>query len=198
MMGLLDRLPTRGWGFWLAWALVFVGFPIGALAGQALAGPVDSLSRGILAGAATGLVLGGLQWIVLRRRLALPAAWVLATMLGLAVGLGLSVQLFGADNTSGLVQLRALSTGAVLGVAQAWVMRRIGWRAAAWTVVVTIGWVLGWTITSAVGVELEPKWSVFGSTGAWAFQLLTGLTLAWLTRRQWAARTAQAPSVTTP
>jgi hypothetical protein len=37
-------------------------------------------------------------------------------------------------------------------------------------------------VTRAVGVELAPNFTVFGSTGAWLFQLLTGLTLAWLLR----------------
>lgn len=184
MIASLDRLPVRGWGFWLAWAFVFVGFPLGALAGQAVAGPIDSPSRGLMAGAATGLVVGGLQWIVIRRRLALPVMWVLATTLGLAVGLGLSIWLFGSENSATLVLSRALMTGGVLGAAQAWVLRRFGWPAAAWALVVTAAWVLGWVITSAVGVDLGPKWSVFGSTGAWAFQFVTGLTLAWLIRRQ--------------
>ena len=32
-------------------------------------------------------------------------------------------------------------------------------------------------ITRSVGVDLGPKWTVFGSTGAWAFQVLTGLAM---------------------
>lgn len=199
MSALLNRLPAGGWGFWLAWAVVFVGFPLGALAGQALAGPVDSPAEGFLAGAATGFVLGGLQWMVMRRRLTLSIRWVAATTIGLAAGLGLSVLMFGADNTGRAVTLRAGVTGAVLGALQAWVLRPFGWRAAAWALAVAAGWVLGWTITSAVGVDLEPRWSVFGSTGAWAFQALTALPLGWLIRRPQDHRaTANAPRAAAP
>lgn len=178
MKAILNRIPERGWAFWLAWALVFVGFPIGALAGQAVAGPATTAFGGLVGGAVTGLVLGGLQWIVLRRRLEVSAWWVVTTGLGLGIGLGLGLLLFGADNVGGLPQLRALVTGAALGLAQAWLLRRTGRPALLWALVVTAGWVLGWTITAAVGVDLAPAWTVFGSTGAWAFQLLTGLTLA--------------------
>jgi hypothetical protein len=46
---------------------------------------------------------------------------------------------------------------------------------------VTLGWGLGWLTSRAAGVDLA-QWAVFGSLGAWAFQLITGLTLAWLLR----------------
>jgi len=51
-----------------------------------------------------------------------------------------------------------------------------------WGAVVTLGWALGWMTSWAAGVDLGP-WAVFGSIGAWAFQLVTGLTLAWILRR---------------
>jgi len=35
-------------------------------------------------------------------------------------------------------------------------------------------------VTRAAGIELGLQWSVFGSSGALTFQLLTGLALAWL------------------
>jgi hypothetical protein len=47
---------------------------------------------------------------------------------------------------------------------------------------VTVGWTLGWYVTRAAGVDLDAKWSVFGATGAFAFQLVTYLTLVWLPR----------------
>ena len=56
-------------------------------------------------------------------------------------------------------------------------------RAFVWAVVVTLGWAVGWMGTRAAGIDLTPNFTIFGSTGAWAFQLLTGLTLAWLLRQ---------------
>ena len=45
-----------------------------------------------------------------------------------------------------------------------------------------LSWALGWIITRAVGIDLALQWSVFGSSGALTFQLLSGLTLAWMLR----------------
>ena len=53
-------------------------------------------------------------------------------------------------------------------------------RAPVWALVVALGWAIGWMITRAAGIDLALQWSVFGSSGALMFQLLTGLTLAWL------------------
>jgi hypothetical protein len=53
-------------------------------------------------------------------------------------------------------------------------------HAPVWALVVALSWAIGWMITRAVGIDLALQWSVFGSSGALMFQLLTGLTLAWL------------------
>ncbi len=175
--------PNRNrWSFWGLWGLAFLGFPLGGLAGHALTGGVSTPIAGALAGAATGANIGVLQWLVLRRRLALPAGWIVATAVGMAAGLALGVALFGIDSAGLALQARALTTGAGIGLAQAWMLRPITRLAPLWAAVVTAGWAVGWTITRAAGVELAPNWAVYGSTGAWAFQLLTGLTLAWLLR----------------
>jgi hypothetical protein len=48
---------------------------------------------------------------------------------------------------------------------------------------VTVGWAVAWAVTAAFGVDLVRKWTVFGSSGALVFQLVSGLTPAYLLRQ---------------
>lgn len=181
---------SRDWRFWGGWGLAFVGFPLGGLAASALVGSVGSVAEALLAGAATGAVVGAAQWLALSRRLPLSPWWIAATSAGMALGLSPGLPSLGTDMTTGAVLLRGLLTGAGIGVAQTLMLRGIVARAPIWGAIVTLGWALGWLVSRAAGVDLAP-WSVFGSIGAWSFQLLTGLTLAWLLRR--AAAPAASP-----
>ena len=54
----METKLSSGWRFWGSWGLAFVGFPIGGLAAKALVGSVGSSVEGLLAGAATGAVVG--------------------------------------------------------------------------------------------------------------------------------------------
>lgn len=170
----------RGWGFWAGWGLAFLGFPLGGLAGLALAGPITGVPQAALGGAATGAVIGAAQWLVLRRRLPLTPWWIGATAAGMSGGLALGIGLLGVDTTGAALPLRGLVTGAGIGLAQYLVLRGLTPRAPAWALTVAGGWAVGWLVTRAAGVDLAPNFTVFGATGAWAFQLLTGLALAWV------------------
>ena len=173
--------PNKRW-FWPLWALAFVGFPIGGLAGAAVGGPVDTVTSSVLAGAATGAVIGAAQWLVLRRRLTISPWWIAATGIGMAAGMAIGTAALGSEIADASLPLRGLITGAAIGAAQTVLLNRAIPGAFAWGPVVAIGWALAWTITRAAGIDLAPKYSVFDSTGAWSFQLLTGLTLWWLLR----------------
>ena len=178
----METKLSSGWRFWGSWGLAFVGFPIGGLAAKALVGSVGSSVEGLLAGAATGAVVGTAQWLVLSRRLPLTPWWIAATSAGMAAGLALSVQALGTDMTANAVLLRGLLTGAGIGIAQTLVLRGSTNRAPIWGAVVTLGWALGWMTSRAAGVDLGP-WAVFGSIGAWAFQFVTGVMFALILRR---------------
>jgi hypothetical protein len=169
---------TLDWQFWGSWAAAFLGFPLGGLAGQAVTGGVTTVLDGLVGGAATGAVIGGIQWLVLRRRAALPVWWAAATGAGMGLGLALGVALFGTATDDNTLLYRGLLTGAAIAIAQYPLLR--GWNQLSWLwlLAVGLGWPLGWLITRSVGVDLGPNWTVFGSTGAWMFQLLTGLVLA--------------------
>jgi hypothetical protein len=171
-----------GWLFWGGWGLAFLGFPLGGLAGLGLAGPVLTTREAIIGGLATGAVIGAAQWLVLRNRMPLSPLWIAATAAGMATGLGLGVSLVGIDTTGTALPLRGLITGLAIGLAQYLMLRGLTPRAPLWGVVVAVGWPIGWLVTRAAGVDLSPNFTVFGATGAWVFQLLTGLALVWILR----------------
>jgi hypothetical protein len=170
------------WLFWLFWALAFLGFPMGGLLSNIIIGPVTTPARALLAGAITGAIVGLVQWFVLQSRLPLPIWWVIATSVGMALGLGLSVALLGSETGGNELLWRAAITGLGIGLAQWIVLRPILPQSAIWIAVIALGWVVGWFITRSAGIDLTFKWSVFGSIGAWAFQFLTGLVLYFLIR----------------
>jgi hypothetical protein len=173
------------WHFWLTWFVAFIGFPIGGTLAKLLVGPVSNPSAAALSGAITGVALGVAQWLVLRQQSSVSILWILATSLGMSIGLAVSVAFLGSDVEQNLLW-RALVTGLVVGIAQALIIRfelsltRI--QAVVWALTISLGFVMGWFITRSVGVDLSPKWSVFGSTGAWAFQILTGTIMFLLLR----------------
>lgn len=171
-----------GWGFWAGWALAFLGFPLGGVAAAALIGPITTPLGGAIGGIITGAIVGAAQWLALRRRLSLTRGWIAATALGMGAGLALGIALLGTSTDGATLPLRGLIAGAGIGSAQFILLRAVGSRAPIWPVVVALGWALGWMLTRAAGVDLTLQWAVFGSSGALTFQLLTGLTLAWMLR----------------
>jgi hypothetical protein len=174
-----NQLST-GWRFWAAWGLAFLGFPLGGLAAIGLVGGVESVLDGAIAGAACGAVLGLVQWLVLRRRLSLPRSWIVATSLGMAGGLALTLALFGTSTAGNVLLLRGVSTGLLIGLAQWVVLRGSVPRAWVWVPTIAGGWALGWVVSRAIDLDLTRNFAVFGASGALAFQALTGLVLAWL------------------
>jgi hypothetical protein len=187
----METTADGGRGFWIAWAVAFLGFPLGGTAAAVLVGAITTPLAGALGGALTGAVIGVAEWLVLRRRLPLTPAWIAATALGMGVGLALSIALLGTDTAGSALPLRGLITGAGIGAAQYVLLRGIISRAPVWVLVVALSWTVGWLITRAVGVDLAQHWSVFGSSGALLFQLLSGLTLAWLLQRRGVAPESQ-------
>ena len=174
---------TISWRFWLFWMLAFLAFPIGGLLASVLLGPITTPVQAVLAGAITGVVLGLIQWLVLKGPIHLSMiGWALATGAGMAIGLGLSVALLGSEMDGSKLLWRAAITGLSIGIAQWLVLRAILPQSVIWIAVIALGWVAGWFITRSAGVDLSPKWSVFGATGALTFQFLTGLALYFLLR----------------
>lgn len=170
-MAAAANLDLRFFGLW---ALVFLSFPLAGLAANWATGGITDLGRALLGGAIAGLILGGAQYAVLRLVLPISALWVAATAIGLALGLAAAVLGLGTEVDHSSVLLRGLVTGGVLALAQAAVLSPMGLFAALWAAVVAIAWPVGWWVTRSVGVDLSPRWAVFGASGALVFQVLTG------------------------
>ena len=161
---------------WLIWTVGFVSFPIAGVAAGLIAGNVDDPGAALVAGLVTGAVIGVGQWLVSRGRLR-PVRWILATVVGMGLGLllGASVVGFGTS-LADLVVMGAL-TGLPLGVAQTFALpaaTRYRW---VWAAAVPLLWALGWTVTTLVGVAVEEQFSVFGAAGAVTFSALSGVLL---------------------
>jgi len=176
--------PSTNWRFWLFWVLAFLSFPIAGLLAN-LIGSVTTPLRAVIAGAIAGAVLGLIQWLVLKSRLPLLTIWwVVATSVGMAVGLALGTAFLGSETAGNELLWRGAITGLCIGVAQWIVLRQVLPlpQSVIWMGILSLGWALGWYVTRAAGIDLNPKWSVFGISGALTFQLLTGLALYFLLR----------------
>ena len=165
-MTLTQAPPARRLRPLLRWTVSFAGFPLGGLAAMLLVGPVDSPAAAVLGGLLTGVVIGVVQAWALRLGRVDAVAWVAGTGAGLALGLMAGALLVGFGTTLPQLALQGAVSGAVVGVGQAVVLaRRVGPLAAAWPLYLASVWALGWAVTTAIGVQVGDRFTVFGSTG---------------------------------
>ena len=148
----------------LRWLPTFVGFPVGGALAALIAGPVDDLGAALLAGAVTGVVLGTVQAWGMGSSGPPARAWVAATTAGLTVGLALGSAAVGYGTSLGDLVVQGAICGLALGAAQALVLS--GRVAYLWAPALSALWALGWAITTSIGVDVETRWAVFGSSGA--------------------------------
>ena len=164
------------------WLVSFLGFPIGGYASYLLIGPVDSLIPSLLGGLLTGAVLGSLQAWALGRSRPSATRWIIATALGLMVGLGVGAAVVGYQTTLTALIVQGAVTGLGVGAAQAVVLAPLLGRAAlAWPAALAAIWAVGWAVTYAFGIQVDQQFTVFGSSGALVVTALTAvlpLTLA--------------------
>lgn len=171
------RTSPRGPWFTIGvWVVGFLAFPVAGLAGEAVVGRADDPLAAALGGAVAGLVVGIGQSLASLRRLD-PRRWVPASVLGMAVGLLAGAALVGYGTTLGELALMGAVAGLVLGVAQTFALPRRARLPWMWAAAITVLWALGWTVTSAFGVDVEQQYVIFGSSGAIVFSVLSGLVL---------------------
>lgn len=158
---------SRSWSkIALLWMPTFLGFPAGGFIAEVV-GRVDSPGPAIAGGAITGAILGVAQWLGMRRTGPSPVAWIIATAVGFAVGLGAGAAAAGHDTTTGALATQGMICGAVIGAAQAAVLyRRLGRIVLVWPALLAGLWALGWTITASAGIDVEAQYTSFGSSGA--------------------------------
>lgn len=163
------------WRTLVRWLPTFLGFPLGGLLAE-LVGPVDGLGPALAGGAVTGVVLGAVQSWGLAPNGPATRAWVAATGVGLAVGLAAGAATVDYSTGAGDLALQGAICGLAVGVAQAVTLRsRLGALAWAWAPWCCAVWALGWTITAAIGVDVERRYTVFGSSGAITVTVLSAI-----------------------
>jgi hypothetical protein len=110
--------------------------------------------------------------------------WALATAVGLMIGLGVAATAVGFGSSMAALVVQGAICGLAVGAAQALVLfRHVGRLALAWPFVLAALWALGWTITTAVGVEVDDRFTVFGSSGAVTVTALTAVLPVLVARR---------------
>lgn len=173
--------PNQQW--FIGWIIATLAFPLGGGLATVVVGKLQDPLQGLIGGAIAGAMLGLFQYAALRRRLPISWTWMPATALALAIGVSVAVAVFGTSVTIEALVLRAIPTGVVLGVIQAWLLRPYARYAWLWVVAIALLYPLAWWITAQViGVSVEQGFIVFGASGALAFQTLTGSVLWWLLR----------------
>jgi hypothetical protein len=155
------------------WLVSFVGFPVGGYVALLLVGLVDGLGSALTGGLITGAIIGSVQAWALSDGPRRSAAWVLATAAGLMAGLALGASL--VQFRTGLVDLivQGAVSGAVVGLAQAVVLRRLGLLAMAWPLALSPIWASGWAVTTVAGIQVDQQFTVFGASGAVVVTALT-------------------------
>jgi hypothetical protein len=161
---------------WLLWTAGFVAFPIAGLVGTAAAGRVDSPSAALTAGLVVGAVIGTAQSFTSSGRLT-RLRWIAASTLGMGLGLLLGAAAVDFGTTLADLAVMGAVTGVLLGSAQALALpsrARARWT---WAAALPALWALGWTITTAIGYEVDKQVPVFGASGAVTFAALSGVLL---------------------
>lgn len=155
------------------WLPTFLAFPTGGYLAVTALGSLDTPLKAAAGGLLAGAVIGAGQWLALRSRGA-SRRWISATAAAMAAGSAISVAATGAGTERADVMLAGLITGAAVGAAQSVLLER---GRATWIAVSAAGWALAWLTTSAVIVDIERGYAVFGASGALVVTVLTGLAL---------------------
>jgi len=162
---------------WLLWTAGFVSFPIAGIAAQAAVGRINDAVAALAGGLVAGAVIGTGQWLVARRLLGDPLAWIAATAAGMGLGLLAGAWVVGYGTSVGELAVMGAITGVLLGAVQAFLLRDRVARSWAWAAAMPLLWALGWTVTAAAGVGVDSQYAVFGAFGAITVMALSGVLL---------------------
>ena len=158
------------------WMTSFAGFPLGGLAAKVIAGPIDATTAALVGGAISGAVLGAAQSVGHGpRRTRHPH-------LGRGHRARVHARSDHRRDRRRLRHRRHVTRGAGRHL-RACRRRRPG--AGARTAGRTAGdplaaalaaiWALGWAVTTAVGIQVDEQFTVFGSSGAIVVTALTAV-----------------------
>jgi hypothetical protein len=170
-----DHQPRYSLRPWYRWLLTALAFPPSGLIAHLVAGRVDSVPAAVLNGVIAGSGIGAAQWALLRHR-SVSLTWIPATAVGLGAGLAVGAALvnYRTDITS--LAVMGAMCGLAVGIAQGATLgdakRTLGWSAATATL-----WALGWTVTTAGGIDVSQQWAVFGLYGCLTLAFLQSIIL---------------------
>jgi hypothetical protein len=158
---------------WWRWLLTALAFPPSGYIAHLVAGRVDSVPAAVLNGIIAGAGIGAAQWALLRHR-NISAMWIVATAGGFGAGLAAGAALVSYRTDIASLALMGAVTGLAVGVAQGahleTTQRAIGWAAAT-----AVLFALGWTITTAGGIDVSQQWAVFGAYGCTTLAFLQSM-----------------------
>jgi hypothetical protein len=174
------RLETTRRDFWMRWLPTFLSFPIGGVLGIAISGRLDSVPAALVGGALVGAVIGGGQWLVLRRLLPDAAWWIAATACGQSVGLAVGAPLVSYGTEPGDLAIQGAVAGLTTGVLQSLVLRRNGAFGRWWALAGPPLWATGWLVTWAGGIHVDQQFFNFGAYSAITYTILSGFLIVWL------------------
>jgi hypothetical protein len=169
-------------GFWWRWLPTFIGFIAGGSLALGVIDRVDSMGAALIGGALAGVVIGGGQWLILRRVLPGAAWWIAATAVGQAVGLAVGAPLVGYGTEPRDLAVQGAIAGLAIGILQALVLRRGAADGRWWALASPALWVTGWLVTWAGRIDVDQQFFNFGAYGAITYTVLSGLLLVWLLR----------------
>jgi hypothetical protein len=167
------RFNTKAW---LLWTAGFLAFPIGGALATGATGRINDVGSALIGGLVAGAVIGAGQWLVARRLLD-PRTWIPATAVAMGIGLGVGAWVVGYGTSLGELALMGFITGIPLGAAQAYLLRDRVASAWVWAAAMPLLWALGWTVTTAGGIDVDQQFAVFGAYGAITFMALSGVLL---------------------
>jgi hypothetical protein len=167
------RFNTKAW---LLWTAGFVAFIIGGALAMGVVGRINDAGSALIGGMIAGAVIGTGQWLVARRLLD-PKTWIPATAVAMGIGLAVGAWAVGYGTSLGELALMGFITGIPLGVAQAYLLRDRLANAWVWAAAMPLLWALGWTVTTAGGIDVDRQFAVFGAYGAITFMALSGVLL---------------------
>lgn len=156
---------------------ILIGFPVGGYVADLVVAGVDSVGAALAAGLIAGAIIGGAEWIALRR--SVSWLWIPATTAGMAIGLTIGAALVDYAVGRGDLAIMGALTGLGVGGMQAAVLARQQVPGAFWWGIANpAGWALGWFVSSyVIARNIEERFPIFGASGAIVFGLLTWLLL---------------------
>src|SRR5829696_78709 len=157
---------------WLLWTAGFLAFPVAGALATAVVGRVNDVGSALLGGMIAGAVIGTGQWLVARRLLD-PQIWIPATAVAMGIGLGVGAWAVSYGTSLGELALMGFITGIPLGVPQAYLLRDRLANAWVWGAAMPLLWALGWTVTTAGGIDVDQQFALFGAYGAITFMALS-------------------------